>query len=231
MIGNTSASGGPARPAGTFITFEGCEGAGKTTQARLLTRALIDADSLVLSTREPGGELGVGKMIRGLLLDPQWQAMPAKTEALLYAADRSYHVATTIRPALHDGVTVICDRFHDSTIAYQGMGRGLGTDVVELSMWAAGNLRPDLVFVLDIDPADGLERVGRRGTADRLEAEPIGFHQRVRAAFLQIAAASPDRYTVLDATRSEDDLHSLILKRVLAWTAARDHHNHGKAPA
>lgn len=187
---------------GLLIAYEGPEGSGKTHQVAALVEHLrgVLPDRRVFRTREPGAT-PIGERIRELLLDPATAGMPAKTEALLYAADRAAHVTSVLRPALARGDIVVTDRYMDSSIAYQGMGRAIGTDVVELALWATGGLYPHLTVLLDIDPAVGLARAARRSRPDRLEAEPLAFHERVRAGFLQLAQAAPGRYLILDATR------------------------------
>lgn len=183
---------------GLFVAFEGGEGTGKSTQARLLAGHLERAGLDVVVTREPGGT-PVGVAVRALVLDPATGALAPRAEALLYAADRAHHVATVVRPALARGTTVITDRYLDSSLAYQGAGRTLDRDEVEwVSRWATEGLIPDLTVVLDVDPEVGLVRAG---LPDRLEAEPLDFHRRVRQGFLDLAARAPDRYVVLDADR------------------------------
>jgi len=196
---------------GIFIAFEGGEGGGKSTQARLLTEALLAGGREVVRTREPGGT-PAAEAIRAVLLDPANEGLDARAEALLFAAARGEHVARVIRPALDRGAVVITDRYVDSSLAYQGVARGLGVDrVLELSMWATGGLLPDLTFVLDIDPAVGLARVT---DPNRLEAESLEWHRMVRAAFLDLAAREPQRYVVLEATRPVEELASAIAAAV-----------------
>jgi dTMP kinase len=195
---------------GCFIAFEGGEGAGKSTQERLLAEALIDLGFSVVRTREPGGT-PAGEAMRHVVLSPEFAGLDARAEALLFAASRGEHVAHVIRPALERGDVVICDRYIDSSVAYQGHGRDLGAARVrDLSLWATRDLLPDLTVLLDIDPQVGLSRVS---DPDRLEAEPLSYHQHVRDAFLVIAADDPDRYLVLDATRPMDGLAAVILER------------------
>ena len=192
---------GAARPLGSgfFVALEGGEGTGKSTQGRLLAGHLERVGHAVLVTREPGGTTA-GEAIRAIVLDPATGLLADRAEALLYAADRAHHVATVVRPALARGATVITDRYLDSSLAYQGAGRTLDRDEVEsLSLWATEGLLPDLTIVLDIDPEVGLVRAGR---PDRLEAEPMDFHRRVRQGFLDLAARDPHRYAVVDADRS-----------------------------
>jgi dTMP kinase len=207
----------PVSWAGLFVTFEGGEGAGKSTQASRLARALRDLGQQVVVTREPGAT-EFGARLRGMLLaTANGPSAPcARAEALLYAADRAHHVAAVIRPALTRGSVVLCDRYVDSSLAYQGAGRSLPADEIAwLSAWATGRLKPDLVFLLDVAPETGLARAAGRGTApDRLEQESLAFHERVRYAFLDLAAADPKRYLVLDAARPADELAAAILDRV-----------------
>jgi dTMP kinase len=165
-------------------------------------------------TREPGATQ-VGARIRGILLDKSSDGLAPRAEALLYAADRAHHVGSVIRPALARGEVVISDRYIDSSLAYQGAGRALPVDEIGwLSEWATGGLVPDLVVLLDVDPATGLARVSERGEADRLEAEAVTFHQRVRQGFLDLAEANPHRYLVLDARTDPDALAEAVRQRV-----------------
>lgn len=210
---------------GFFVVFEGGEGAGKSTQARLLAEALRVRGLDVVVTREPGAT-DVGMRIRRLVLESSGErggpietaALSPRAEALLYAADRAHHVSAVVRPALARGAVVISDRYVDSSLAYQGVGRTLPVDEVSwLSTWATGGLRPALVVLLDIDPAVGLDRIDARGTTpDRLESESLAFHERVRYAFLDLAATDPGRYLVLDATRPPGELSREVLARVEA---------------
>jgi dTMP kinase len=206
----------PVARSGLFIVFEGGEGAGKSTQVKLLAQALRRVGRDVIVTREPGAT-EVGERIRSLLLDGGRGAetLTPRAEALLYAADRAHHVASVIRPGLARGAVVISDRYVDSSLAYQGAGRTLPVDDVNwLSRWATGGLKPDLTVLLDIDPAVGLARVGRRGSADRLESESTAFHERVRYAFLDLASAEPNRYLVLDGNRSPQFIAAAVAERV-----------------
>ena len=201
----------PPHYSGTFIAFEGGERAGKSTQAKLLAEHLRAAGREVLLTREPGGT-PAAEVIRDVVLNPMYDGLDARAEALLFAASRGEHVARLVRPALDRGDVVITDRYLDSSIAYQGVARGLGRDVVEgLSLWATHGLVPDLTVVLDVDPDRG---VGRVRNPDRLEAESIDFHHTVRKAFLGLAARSPHRYLVLDAQRDRHALAREIAERV-----------------
>ena len=197
------------RAKGVFITFEGCEGCGKSTQVRELENHLKAQGYEVVSTREPGGT-SVAESIRSILLDPGNETLSPVTELLLYEAARAQHVRERILPALEAGKTVLSDRFFDSTTAYQGAGRGLGAeDVVRLHAIATGGLTPDLTIVIDVPAALGLARA-TQGGSDRIEREKIDFHERVRAEFLRLAQAEPDRVSVVDGTKSIDDVAAAI---------------------
>ncbi len=186
-----------------FIVFEGGEGAGKSTQSAALADYLVARGHRVRRTREPGGT-PAAEAIRAVLLDPANTGLDDRAEALLFAAARGDHAARVIRPALAAGEIVISDRYLDSSVAYQGVARDLGAErVADLSLWATGGLLPDLTVVLDVDPALGLARVVG---PDRLESEPVEWHERVRQAFLDIAERAPDRYLVLDGSRPAEDL-------------------------
>jgi len=200
---------------GLLVAFEGGEGAGKSTQVRLLADWLRGQGHSVETTVEPGGT-PLGARLRAVLLDPG-TVVPPRAEALLYAADRADHVASTVRPALQRGAIVLTDRYVDSSVAYQGAGRSLpAAEVAKLSDWATGGLQADLTVLLDLDPAVGLARAAGRSTADRLEAESLPFHQRVRAAFLSLAAAAPHRYLVVDAAQPAEQVAEQIRERVAA---------------
>ncbi|HTT50207.1 MAG TPA: dTMP kinase [Streptosporangiaceae bacterium] len=202
----------PVARRGVFIALEGGEGAGKTTQARLLAIWLRDQGYDVETTREPGATK-IGMRLRAILLDTAHTGLSARAETLLYAADRAEHVATVICPALQRGAVVVTDRFVDSSLAYQGAGRNLPvSEVARLNRWATGGLVPDLTILLDMPPAAGLGRRAR--SADRLEAEPLDFHERVRAGFLSLAQAEPDRYLVLNAARPPAELSWQIQDRI-----------------
>jgi dTMP kinase len=180
---------------GRLIAFEGVEGAGKSTQLELLRRELEGRGREVVVTREPGGT-PVGERVRALLLDPEVELHP-RAEALLFAVARAELVERVIRPALERGAVVLCDRYLDSSLAYQGGARGLGRGPVEeVNRFATGGLLPDLVVLLDLDPADGLRR--RQGDRDRIEGQDLEFHRRVREAFRALAAADPRRFAVVD---------------------------------
>lgn len=189
---------------GLFVAFEGGEGAGKSTQIALAAQWLRVRGYEVVETREPGGT-ALGRELRGLLLDPGSHVTP-RAETLLYGADRAQHVETVIRPALAAGEVVLTDRYLDSTLAYQGAGRGLGAEARVVTSWASGGLLPDLTVLLDLDPAIGLARAENRAAPDRLESAALSFHQAVRQGFLDLAAAEPARYLVLEATQSAEAL-------------------------
>ena len=196
---------------GVFVCFEGGEGSGKSTQARLLADGLREAGHDVLLTFEPG-DTPVGKEIRRIVLDPATGHLADRTEALLYAADKAEHVEKVVLPALERGAVVITDRYVDSALTYQGVGRGLDVDELERVLrWATRDLRPDLTVVLDVDPSAGLGRFEGR---DRIEAESHEFHSRARDAFLAIAAADPDHYLVLDGADEVDAIAAAVRARV-----------------
>lgn len=199
-----------AAPAGFFLALEGGDGSGKSTQARLLGDWLRGQGREVVLTREPGGT-ALGQTLRREVL--HGEDLDPRTEALLYAADRAHHVHTLVRPALARGAVVITDRYLDSSVAYQGAARELGRDEIrDLSVWATGGLLPDLTVVLDLDAAAAAAR--RSGTtADRLEREPVAFHERVRETFLALASAAPERYLVVDSAQSREDVHRAIVRR------------------
>ncbi|MBF0815014.1 dTMP kinase [Microbacterium paludicola] len=199
---------------GLWITLEGGDGSGKTTQARLLHEWLEGTGRTVVRTREPGGT-EVGVLIRDIVLHHRGDIAP-RAEALLYAADRAHHVETLVRPALARGEVVIQDRYLDSSVAYQGAGRVLdATEVRGLSLWAADGALPDVTVLLDLDPATARARLDAADKPfDRLESEKDEFHARVRAAFLALAAEEPERFLVLDASRPVEDLAAAIRARI-----------------
>ncbi len=208
--GSSAAQAAPRR--GVLIAFEGGEGAGKTTQARLLAIWLREQGYDVVATQEPGATK-VGMRLRALLLDTAHTGLSPRAEALMYAADRAEHVESVIIPALERGTVVVTDRYVDSSIAYQGRGRNQPVgEVAGLNRWATGGLEPDLTILLDLPPAEGLGR--RSVSADRLEAEPADFHERVREGFLAQAQANPGRYLVLDAHQAPAELSGQIQDRV-----------------
>ena len=200
---------------GVFITFEGVEGCGKSTQLALLANRLTAAGVPVRVLREPGGT-AAGEAIREILLDPLHAGLDDRAELLLYEASRAELVAEVIEPALVAGEAVLCDRFSDSTTAYQGYARGLPHDEIErLNAFATGDVTPDLTIVLDLDPGTGLARATGSG-ADRVESEGAEFHRHVREGFLAIARAEPGRVVVLDATGSRDEIAQRVWDVVVA---------------
>lgn len=195
---------------GRFITVEGGEGVGKTTNLDYIRRALERAGAPVRVTREPGGTL-LAEQIRGLLLDPLHKGMPADCELLLVFAARAEHLERVIKPALAAGEWVLCDRFTDATYAYQGGGRGLSQlRIRELETLVQGGLRPDLTLLLDVPVAVGLSRAGERGVLDRFEQEEAAFFERVRNTYLDRAAAEPERFRVIDASHSLSEVQAQI---------------------
>ncbi|MDQ1633279.1 MAG: dTMP kinase [Frankiaceae bacterium] len=213
----------PAVRRGRFLALEGGEGAGKSTQAERLADDLRRLGHEVVVTREPGATT-VGAALRQLLLDPDAQ-LTDRTEALLYAADRAEHVARVVRPALEHGAVVITDRYVDSSVAYQGYGRGLDPAIVlQLSRWATGDLVPDLTVLLDLPVADGLARARARGRlagapTDRIEAETRAFFERIRAGFRQLHDTAPERYALIDAAADPDEVAAAVrhaVQQVLA---------------
>ncbi|MFM2353867.1 MAG: hypothetical protein RLZZ608_1273 [Actinomycetota bacterium] len=199
---------------GIFITLEGGDGSGKSTQMGALTEWLQARGRTVVQAREPGGT-DLGLELREIILHRRGYIAP-RSEALLYAADRAHNIATVVRPALERGDVVIQDRYLDSSVAYQGAGRVLDpTEVREVSLWATEGLLPHLTVLLDLDPSVGRERLDASRTRyDRLEAEESDFHERVRTAYLGLAAAEPERFLVLDATLPVDELQASIRDRV-----------------
>lgn len=195
-----------------FITFEGIEGSGKTTQIRLLAERLTDQNQQVVQTREPGG-CPIADQIRGILLHPDNASMDSRTELLLYAAARAQHIEQIIRPALKTGKIVLCDRFTDATLAYQGDGRGLNRDLIlQLNRLATGNCLPDLTLLFDMPVEIGLGRAKQRETETqdssegRFEREKFDFHQRIREGYLALAKAEPQRIRIIDAEKPAADV-------------------------
>ena len=198
---------------GLFLTIEGGDGSGKSTQSALLAEWLEAQGRTVVLTREPGGT-DFGLEVRDLVLHWHGDISP-RAEALLYAADRAHHIATKVRPALDRGEIVLQDRYLDSSVAYQGAGRVLEpAEIRNLSLWATEGLLPDLTILLDLDESIGRDRLKERTKYDRLEAEEQAFHARVRAGYLALATAEPDRFLVLDASEDLDSLASAIRERV-----------------
>ena len=207
--------------AGIFITLEGPDGSGKTTQIAYL-RTLFEREGFtVVQTREPGGT-PIADRIRSLILDPAHREMTARTEALLYMAARAQHTAELIRPALHRGAVVISDRYTDSTLVYQGVARGLPQEaLVWLNRFATEDLVPDLTLLLDGDSGKLAQRLADRGNRDRLDSEGLDFHQRVRAGFLRLAEQNPDRFRVIDGEQPVENVRCSIEKCVMEFLRKR----------
>ncbi len=195
---------------GIFIAFEGGEGSGKSTQTQIIKSWFEKKGRDVVLTRQPGGT-DLGKQLRHILLDLSSKEVAPITEALLFAADRAEHMHRVIRPALTKGEVVICDRYVDSFIAYEKGGRQLDAEEIDrLSHWATDSLAPDLTVLLDIPPKSGL---ARSGDLDRMEMQPVEFHERVRATYLELAASHPKRYLVIDAQQSPEEISAIIKER------------------
>ena len=196
---------------GVFVCFEGGDGSGKSTQSRVLAEWLEAEGYVVRLTFEPG-DTEVGRILRDIVLSPSTGELSDRTESLLYAADKAEHIHAVVGPALDRGEVVITDRYVDSTLAYQGAGRALDVDELEwVARWATEDLRPHLTVLLDLEPSTGLTRFEER---DRIEGESLEFHQRVREAFLGLAAADPDHYLVLDARDDVEKIAVAVLDRV-----------------
>lgn len=207
---------------GYFITFEGVEGCGKTTQIRLLAELLTESGFAATLTREPGG-CPIADQIRAILLDAENRAMTPMTELMLYAAARAQHVNDVIAPALNNGGIVLCDRFCDATVAYQSFGRGLDRSIIDdLNRQACQGVAPDLTILIDCDPALGLERARSRIEAcsgpreERFELEALAFHQRVRAGYRSLADKEPKRFAIVDGAGTVADIAAAIRASVLA---------------
>lgn len=208
---------------GYFLAIEGIEGSGKTTQVARLEQAARSSGRNTVVTKEPGGT-PLGNRIRAILLDPQEEGMDPLTELFLYAASRRQHVVELIRPSLERGALVICDRFTDATLAYQGFGRMLDLDRLrQVNEWATDGIRPDLTVILDLGESEGLDRARSRNVEknlqaeSRLEGEDVRFHRRVREGYLALAEAEPERYAVVDASGSADE----VLARLIATLRER----------
>jgi dTMP kinase len=196
---------------GVFVVFEGGDGVGKTTQVDRLCAWLANAGHDVLKTFEPG-DTTVGAMIRRIVLDPATGEMSPRAEALLYAADKAQHIFAVVKPALQRGAVVVCDRYVDSMLAYQGAGRALEpAEIEQIARWATEDLRPDLTVVLDAELSDG---VHAKADKDRLESAGDVFHERTRQSFLELARRDPDRYLVLDARASREDIAAQVAERI-----------------
>lgn len=201
---------------GVFITLEGTEGAGKTTQVRLLADWLVELGLCPVVTREPGAGK-IGAQIRNILLNPENEGLSPLTEALLMVADRAQHTAELLQPKLAEGRIVLCDRYIDSHIAYQGYGRGLSAEWLrELNERATEGLYPDLTLLLDLPPKVGLERAMKRGAADRMEQEQAEFHQRIYDGYHKLAAAAPERIRLINAAAEIDKVQADIRREVWA---------------
>jgi dTMP kinase len=196
---------------GLFITFEGADGCGKTTQIRLLDEYLRSKGFKTLLTREPGAK-GLGEKLREILLNYNGEVSPV-CESFLFLADRAQHIDCIIKPAIEYGVIVLCDRHTDSTVAYQGYGRGLDINRIrELNKIAVGGVSPDLTIVFDVDVETSMKRVGKE--KDRMESAGVEFFERVRNGFLEIAKQEPDRVKVIDSTKSIESIHELVSELV-----------------
>ena len=202
-----------------FITLEGIEGSGKSTQILHVFNFLNNSGRKCVMTREPGGTR-IGRKIRSILLDPESSVMNPAAELLLYTADRIQHIQEVILPALETGSVVICDRYFDATLAYQGIARGLDVALIlDLHKLICRNLNPDLTFLLDLPPDAGLRRAwqqlesgSRMDTESRFEKEAIAFHERVRAGYLELAEKGPERFRIIDASQSQDQVRAQILR-------------------
>jgi dTMP kinase len=213
-----------------FITFEGPEGSGKTVQSQALYAYLRERGLPVYLTREPGGT-GIGDQIRQVLLSPENAEMLPSTEILLFSASRAQLVGQVIRPLLEQGTIVICDRYADSTLAYQGYGHGLDLELLRaITAFATGGLKPDLIIYLDIDVEEGLRRKRETAEWNRLDRKEIAFHQRVRRGYLEMAAAEPQRWLVLDAARPVAEIQERIRAKLEEMLEGRGedetHHEH-----
>ncbi|WP_410502181.1 dTMP kinase [Exiguobacterium acetylicum] len=207
---------------GTFITVEGPDGAGKTTQLQLLSDVLKEKGYNVMTTREPGGTR-VGNEIRSLILNPVFEEMTEMTEILLYAASRAQHVEELIRPALEAGTIVLCDRFVDASLAYQGYGLGHPIDLVrQINASATGGLAPDRTYLFDLTVSDSKKRMMDRGALDRIEQRDDAFRARVYEGFQQIAATDSERVQIVQANRSIEAIHLELVEDVMAYLKERE---------
>ncbi|HHX52540.1 MAG TPA: dTMP kinase [Erysipelothrix sp.] len=207
---------------GHFISFEGPDGSGKTTISSLVSQALKKRGFDVVYTREPGG-IRISEMIRDLILDPKNVEMDAKTEALLYAAGRRQHLVEKIIPNIDAGRIVLSDRFVDSSLAYQGVGREIGIkEVFDINMFAIEGYMPELTIYLDIDPQVGLDRIGSRDFKDRLDQEDISFHERVSQGYELVKEKYQERLKIFDGNRSIEDLTSEITEYIIEWITAHE---------
>jgi dTMP kinase len=207
-----------------FITLEGIEGSGKTTQIRRLVEFLEDKGVDCVTTRQPGGTQ-IGENIRSILLDPANSALEPLAELLLYMADRAQHINELIRPALKNGKTVVCDRYFDATMVYQGFARGLSIELIgKLHQLLFDDLKPDVTLLLDLSPQVGLERAWqqlnngqRSGDESRFEAEAVAFHEKVRAGYLELARFEPERFRIIDAAQTQNEVFAAIRKIVSSF--------------
>ena len=201
---------------GLFITFEGGDGSGKSTQIELLEDYFKEIGYKVYITREPGGTK-IGEEIRKVILNKEYTEMADQTEALLYAAARAQHVVEFILPKMKVNEIVICDRFVDSSLASQGYARGLGVEQIRtINAFATGGLQPDLTILLDVSPEEGIDRKSSQQNLDRLELEKKAFHQRVRDGYLMLSEAERDRILVIDGLKTIEEIHEIVIKRVTA---------------
>jgi dTMP kinase len=201
-----------------FITLEGPEGSGKTTAVEAAVKKLEEMGYQIVRTREPGGT-PISEQIRNVILDKGNTAMDGRTEALLYAASRRQHLVEKVWPALKEGKIVICDRYLDSSLAYQGGARGLGVEeVLNINLFATENTWPDLTLLFDIKPEIGLARINANSNREvnRLDLEKIEFHNKVRESFLALAKRFPDRYVIIDASKSRDEVAKATMEAILA---------------
>jgi dTMP kinase len=207
---------------GLFITFEGPDGAGKTTQVKAFAQALTERGYDVLITREPGGT-PISDKIRGLILDPSHTEMDDATEALLYAASRAQHVREKVLPALAQGKVVVCDRYVDASIAYQGFGLGLPVHrIKEINEFATGGLVPDRTYLLDVSVSAGLERLRARADLDRIEQKDPAYHERVRDGFLTIASEHPERICLINANQTMEEVAQEVIADFSRWLLSRE---------
>ena len=200
-----------------FITIEGPEGSGKTTATNRVVQELERLGYQIVRTREPGGT-PISEQIRNVILDKENTAMDPRTEALLYAAARRQHLVEKVWPATKEGKIVICDRYIDSSLAYQGGARGLGIDnIIDINMFATDNTWPDLTLLFDIEPELGLERIAKNKEREvnRLDLEKLEFHKKVRDTFLLLAKKQPNRFVIIDASKSQDEVYQDALKAIL----------------
>lgn len=201
-----------------FITLEGPEGSGKTTAVKTAVAKLEEMGYQIVQTREPGGT-PIAEQIRNVILDKGNTAMDSRTEALLYAASRRQHLTEKVWPAIKEGKIVICDRYLDSSLAYQGGARGLGVDnILNINMFATEGTFPDLTLLFDLDPQIGLERINKNANREvnRLDLEKLDFHNKVRQTFLDLAKRYPERYVIIDAAKSQEEVAKDTLNAILS---------------